>query len=130
MLSTQGLLFGAALAFSGSGRANAVYVDGFNLYYGALKGSPFKADPGCRGSIGVVVIRSAVGPPKRIDSTRHAVQGLKPAPVPRTQSRSRARTGVMTFLCQPLQVFIETHPSMEDFDDFERVRLLAQDQEM
>jgi hypothetical protein len=32
--------------------------------------------------------------------------------------------------CQPLQVLIEIHPSMEDFDDFERVRLLAQDQEM
>ena len=27
-------------------------------------------------------------------------------------------------------MFIEIHPSMEDFDDFERVRFLAQDQEM
>ena len=43
---------------------------------------------------------------------------------------SRARTGEMILLCQPLQVLIEIHPSMEDFDDFERVRLLAQDQEM
>ena len=49
---------------------------------------------------------------------------------PRIQSRSRARTGVMTFRCQPLQVLIEIHPSMEDLDDFERVRFLAQDQEM
>ena len=49
---------------------------------------------------------------------------------PRIQSRSKARTGVMTFRCQPLQVLIEIHPSMEDFDDFERVRFLAQDQEM
>ena len=53
-----------------------------------------------------------------------------PMPVRRTQSQSRARTGVMTFLCQPLQVLIEIHPSMEDFDDFERVRFLAQNQEV
>ena len=27
----------------------------------------------------------------------------------------------MTFLCQPLQVLIEIHPSMENFDDFKRL---------
>lgn len=36
----------------------------------------------------------------------------------------------MTFPCQPLQMLVEIHPSMEDFDDFERVPFLAQDQEM
>ena len=42
MLSAQGLLPGAALAFSGADVRTRVYVDGFNLYYGALKGTPFK----------------------------------------------------------------------------------------
>ena len=30
------------MLFSGAGMRTRVYVDGFNLYYGALKGSPFK----------------------------------------------------------------------------------------
>ena len=42
MLSAQGLLSGAALAILGTGVRTRAYVDGFNLYYGALKGSPFK----------------------------------------------------------------------------------------
>ena len=43
MLSAQGLLSGAALAFSGGGRENGGSMStGFNLYYGALKGTPFK----------------------------------------------------------------------------------------
>lgn len=43
MLSAQGPLFGAALAYLRSSpmRTN-VYIDGFNLYYGALKGTAFK----------------------------------------------------------------------------------------
>ena len=45
MLSAQGLLPGVAL-FSGSEMRTRVYVDGFNLYYGALKGTRFKwVDP-------------------------------------------------------------------------------------
>ena len=43
MLSAQGPFCGAALAFSGgSNERTRVNVDGFNLYYGALKGTPFK----------------------------------------------------------------------------------------
>jgi hypothetical protein len=42
MLSTQGPLFGVALATCGGTMRTAVYVDGFNLYYGALKGTPFR----------------------------------------------------------------------------------------
>ena len=42
MLSAQGLLFGAALAFLGAIMRTRVYVDGFNLYYGSLKDTPFK----------------------------------------------------------------------------------------
>jgi len=43
MLSAQGLLSGAALAFMGGRKLRTrVYVDGFNLYYGALKGTQFK----------------------------------------------------------------------------------------
>ena len=42
MLSAQGLLPGAALAFLGADVRTRVYVDGFNLYYGALRGTPFK----------------------------------------------------------------------------------------
>ncbi len=42
VLSAQGLLCGAALAFFGRRHENEVYVDGFNLYYGALKGTPFR----------------------------------------------------------------------------------------
>lgn len=39
MLSAQGLLFGAALAFLEQAMKTRVYVDGMNLYYGALKRS-------------------------------------------------------------------------------------------
>jgi len=43
VLLAQGPLFGAALAFYGGETLRVrVYVDGFNLYYGALKGTPFK----------------------------------------------------------------------------------------
>lgn len=43
MLSAQGPFFGAALAlFWGSGLRIHAYIDGFNLYYGALKGTPHK----------------------------------------------------------------------------------------
>ena len=41
VLSAQGPLFGVAFAFGGNMRIWA-YVDGFNLYYGAVKGTPFK----------------------------------------------------------------------------------------
>ena len=42
VLSAQGRLLGAALAFSGAAMRTRIYVDGFNLYYGALEGTPFK----------------------------------------------------------------------------------------
>ena len=45
MLSAQGPLFGAALASFGECQGpihTYVYVDGFNLYYGAVKGTPFR----------------------------------------------------------------------------------------
>jgi uncharacterized LabA/DUF88 family protein len=42
MLSAQGPLFGAALALFKAIMRTSIYVDGFNLYYGALKGTPFK----------------------------------------------------------------------------------------
>ena len=42
VLPAQGLLFGAALAFSGGAMRTSVYIDGLNLYYGAVKGTPFK----------------------------------------------------------------------------------------
>lgn len=43
MLSAQGPLFGVALAlFWGRKMRTHVYVDGFNLYYGAIKGTPYK----------------------------------------------------------------------------------------
>jgi len=41
-LAAQGLLLGAALAFSGGAMRTRVYIDGLNLYYGAVKGTPFK----------------------------------------------------------------------------------------
>ena len=43
MLSAQGPLLGAALALCGGSQVRTrVYVDGFNLYYGAVKGTQFK----------------------------------------------------------------------------------------
>ena len=42
VLSAQGPLFGAAFALFVEIMRTRVYVDGFNLYYGALKGTPFK----------------------------------------------------------------------------------------
>ena len=42
MLSAQGLLFGAALAFLGAIMRTRVYVDGVHLYYGSLKDTPLK----------------------------------------------------------------------------------------
>jgi hypothetical protein len=43
VLSAQGPLFGAALATWGDAVIRTwVYVDGFNLYYGAVKGTPYK----------------------------------------------------------------------------------------
>ena len=43
MLSAQGPSFGVALAFFWKRcMRTRVYVDGFNLYYGALKGTSFK----------------------------------------------------------------------------------------
>lgn len=42
MLLAQGPLFGAALALWGSHIRIHVYIDGFNLYYGSLKGTPHK----------------------------------------------------------------------------------------
>ena len=42
VLSVQGHSSGVALAFLETAMRTRVYVDGFNLYYGALKGTPFK----------------------------------------------------------------------------------------
>jgi len=42
VLLAQGPLSGAALAIRGEGMGVWVYVDGFNLYYGALKGRPYR----------------------------------------------------------------------------------------
>ncbi|MEX2648078.1 MAG: NYN domain-containing protein [Alphaproteobacteria bacterium] len=43
MLSAQGPFFGAAPAHFGGWRIRTyVYIDGFNLYYGAVKGTPYK----------------------------------------------------------------------------------------
>jgi uncharacterized LabA/DUF88 family protein len=42
VLSAQRPLFGAAFAFSGVAMETIVYVDGFNFYYGALRGTPYK----------------------------------------------------------------------------------------
>lgn len=42
MLSAQGPLFGVALALWGCHIRVHVYIDGFNLYYGSLKGTPHK----------------------------------------------------------------------------------------
>ncbi len=42
VLLAQGPLFGVALAISGECMRTRIYVDGFNLYYGAVKESPFK----------------------------------------------------------------------------------------
>lgn len=42
MLSAQGPLLGAALAIWGVTIRTYVYIDGFNLYYGAVKGTSFR----------------------------------------------------------------------------------------
>jgi len=42
VLSAQGLLSGNPCFFLGAKMRTRVYVDGFNLYYGALKGAKFK----------------------------------------------------------------------------------------
>lgn len=42
VLSAQGPLFGVALAIWGCAIRTYVYIDGFNLYYGAVKGTPYK----------------------------------------------------------------------------------------
>lgn len=42
VLSAQGPLFGAALAISEGAIRTYVYIDGFNLYYGALKGTSYR----------------------------------------------------------------------------------------
>ena len=42
MLSVQGPFHGAAFVFLGSAMRTRVYVGGFNLFYGALKGTLFR----------------------------------------------------------------------------------------
>jgi hypothetical protein len=42
VLSAQGPLFGVALASSGAAIRTHVYIDGFNLYYGAVKRTPYR----------------------------------------------------------------------------------------
>lgn len=85
LLSAQRPFFGTAFALSGGNRLRAyVYVDGFNLYYGALKGTPFKwLNP-------VVLVRQLLPAKYSIDKLKYFTARVSGASDPTAPVRQKA----------------------------------------
>jgi hypothetical protein len=94
VLSAQGPLFGVALATWGAAIRTYVYVDGFNLYYGAVKGTQYKwLNP-------VELAKQLLPPNHTVDKVKYFTARVSGASDPGAPKRQQALLSALSTLSE------------------------------